>query len=85
MKRVLLLLVILWVASLGISHNPAVHAGLADTSHEGSIGGILIGLALCAPIIGGFYLVRTHFRWQRLLHHRLKSEGISFRRPSGRP
>ena len=85
MKRVFVVLLVLWVGGLALSHhNPAVHTGLADTSHQGSIGGILVALVLCLPIAGAFYLARTHFRWQRLLYHRLKSEGISFRRPGDR-
>ena len=84
MKRVLVVLLVLWVVGLAVSHNPGVHAGLADTSHEGSIGGILVALAFCVPIAGAFYMARTYFRWQRLLHLRLKSEGMSFRRPGAR-
>ncbi len=86
MKRVLVILLVLWVGGLAFSHhNPAVQTGLANTSHEGGIGGILMALVLCLPIAGAFYMVRTHFRWQRLLHHRLKVEGLSFRRPGDRP
>ncbi len=84
MKRVLIGLLVLWVGGLALSHNPAVHAGLAGTSQEGSVGGILVGLALCVPIVGAFYMARTYFRWQRLLHLRLKEEGLSFRRPDAR-
>ncbi len=84
MKRVLVLLLVLWVGSLALTQRPVVHAGLAETSHEGNIGGILVGLVLCLPLAGAFVLVRTYFRWQRLLHLRLKSEGVSFRRPGPR-
>ena len=84
MKRILVVLLVLWVGGLALSHNPVVHAGLSDTSHEGSIGGILVGLVLCVPIVGVFYMARTYFRWQRLLHYRLKSEGIAFRRSGDR-
>lgn len=85
MKRILVLLLVLWVGGLALTQSPAVHAGLAETSHEGSTGGILVGLALCLPLAGAFVLARTYFRWQRLLHIRLKSEGVSFRRPGARP
>ena len=84
MKRILVLLLVLWVGSLALTHSPVVHAGLAETSHEGSFGGVLVGLVLCLPLIGAFVLARTYFRWQRLLHLRLKSEGVSFRRPGPR-
>ena len=84
MKRVFVVLLVLWMVGLGLSHNPVVHTGLADTSQEGSIGGALVGLALCAPIAVAFFAIRNYARWQRLLHYRLKSEGISFRRPGGR-
>ena len=84
MKRIFVVLLVLWVVGLGVSHNPVVHAGLADSSHEGSLGGVLVALALCTPIAVAFYAIRNHARWQRLLHYRLKAEGISFRRPSGR-
>ena len=84
MKRVLVLLLIVWVVGVSLSHGPVTHAALADTSHEGSIGGILVALVLCLPIVGAFYMARTYFRWQRLLHLRLKSEGMSSGRPGAR-
>ncbi len=84
MKRIFVLLVIVWVVGVALSQGPATHAALADTSHEGSIGGILVALVLCLPIAGAFVAARTYLRWQRLLHLRLKSEGVSFRRPGAR-
>ena len=83
MKRIILLLVILWVGGLALTHSPVVHQGFAETSHEGSIGGILVGLVMLFPLYGIFVIIRTMSRAQRLLHHRMQEEGL-LRRPGNR-
>lgn len=76
MKRIFLCLVVLWVGGVFLTQSPVVHTGIADASQQGSLGGILVGLALLTPAYGLFLILRTYSRAQRLLHHRMQTEGL---------
>lgn len=80
MKSVITCVLTLWVGSIIIGHASTVHQGLVDASHEGSLGGILVGLALCAPLVGIFFMMRGFNRWQRGFHGRMQTDGVAFRR-----
>lgn len=84
MKRILLCLVVLWVGGLFLTQTPVAHDSLSAASHQGSIGGILVALALCTPIIGGFLLLRLFNQWRRSFHLRMQAEGIVRPRPGVR-
>lgn len=84
MKRVFACLLVLWVGGLFLTQSPTAHNGLSAASHQGSIGGILVALAPCTPIIGAFLLLRMFNQWRRSFHLRMQAEGIVRRRPSVR-
>lgn len=80
MKRIFACLLTLWAGTLFLTHTATVHQSLAGASHEGSLGGILVGLALCFPLVGVFVLLRAFGRWQRGFHRQMRTDGLAFRR-----
>ena len=74
MRLVILLLVM--IAAVSSLERPMVHHGIAAAGQEGSIGGIIVGLILCAPLFGLFALIGVFQRWHRNLHRRMSTRGI---------
>ena len=79
-------LIVLFVLALILNdsvHLPCVGNGLASASHGGSVGGILVGLFLCLPLVGFLLLIRRFSRWQVGFHHRMSTMGAVPRKSSG--
>jgi uncharacterized membrane protein len=73
--RIIVLIIVALIACRLIVWTGPIHAGLGAVQHQGSIGGIIVGLILCVPVFGFIVLLRAFSRWQRSFHHRMRTEG----------